>query len=105
MEVDGFPGLGVVALGGHTPGSTLFVVAAKDRIWLLSGDIANSKADLLSNTGKGFLYSYLMVPENTARTEELRQWFAGLNSNVDMTVLVSHDLPDIEASGLVEFVR
>ncbi len=105
MEVDGFPGLGVVALGGHTPGSTLFVVAAKDRIWLLSGDIANSKADLLSNTGKGFLYSYLMVPENTARTEELRQWFAGLDSNVDMTVLVSHDLPDIEASGLVEFVR
>ena len=103
MEVAGFPGIGVAALGGHTPGSTLFAIAIDDRLWILSGDISNSKADLLSDTGKGFAYSYLMVPENTARTAELRKWLTRLDSKEDMTVLVSHDLPDIQASGLVEF--
>ena len=104
-RIDGYPGLGIVALGGHTPGSTLFAVAADGRLWILSGDIANSKADLRNDVGKGFLYSYLLVPENTGRTRELRGWLMGLDVNEDMTVLVSHDLPDIESSGLVEFAR
>jgi hypothetical protein len=105
MPVEGFPGLGMVALGGHTPGSTLFAIAVRGRLWLLSGDIANSKADLVSDTGKGFLYSYLMVPENTGRTEMLRGWLTGLDAESDMTVLVSLDLPDVRQSGLVEYSR
>lgn len=103
MPVDGFPGLGVVALGGHTPGSTLFAIASGDQLWLLSGDTTNTKADLLSNTGKGFLYSYLVVPENTARTEVLRKWLAALDANDDMSVVVSHDLGDVAGSGIPEF--
>ncbi len=102
LEMAEFPGLGIVGLGGHTPGSTLFAIAVGDRIWILSGDITNSKADLLSDTGKGFVYSYLMVPENTARTAMMRPWLAGLDSKQGMTVLVSHDVEDIQASGLVE---
>jgi glyoxylase-like metal-dependent hydrolase (beta-lactamase superfamily II) len=105
MEVAGFPGLGIVGLGGHTPGSTLFAIAVDGRLWILSGDITNSKADLLSDTGKGFLYSYLMVPENTARTAVLRPWLVELDAKDDMTVLVSHDVKDIQASGLVEVGR
>ncbi len=105
MTVEGFPGLGIVGLGGHTPGSTLFAVATEDRLWLLSGDTTNSKADLLSNTGKGFVYSYLLVPENTARTEALRLWLAELDANDDMTVVVSHDVADIEASGMAAHGR
>jgi glyoxylase-like metal-dependent hydrolase (beta-lactamase superfamily II) len=105
MDVDGFPGIGLVALGGHTPGSTLFAVAVGDRLWLLSGDISNSKADLLNDTGKGFLYSYLIVPEHTGRSELLRPWLAALDAEADTTVIVSHDLPDIAASGMAEYNR
>ncbi len=103
MAVDGFPGIGLVALGGHTPGSTLFAVAVGDRLWLLSGDISNSKADLLNDTGKGFLYSYLIVPEHTGRNDMLRPWLAALDAEADTTVIVSHDLPDIAASGMAEY--
>ena len=92
--VDGFPGLGMVALGGHTPGSTLFALAVDDRLWLFSGDITNSKADLLADVGKGFLYSAILVPENTARTAELRRWLTSLDARDDTTVIVSHDIQD-----------
>jgi glyoxylase-like metal-dependent hydrolase (beta-lactamase superfamily II) len=105
MTIEGFPGLGIVGLGGHTPGSTLFAIPTGDRLWLLSGDTTNTRADLLSNTGKGFVYSYLLVPENTARTEALRLWLAGLDANDDMTVVVSHDLAEIEASGMAAHGR
>jgi len=105
MTVEGFPGIGMVALGGHTPGSTLFAVAIDDHLWLLSGDISNSKADLQSDTGKGFLYSYLLVPENTARNDILRPWLGALDAEEDMTVIVSHDLRDIAKSGMAEYSR
>jgi glyoxylase-like metal-dependent hydrolase (beta-lactamase superfamily II) len=105
LTIREFPGLGIVGLGGHTPGSTLFAIAGGDRLWLLSGDTTNTKADLLSNTGKGFLYSYILVPEHTARTEALRLWLARLDANDDMTVVVSHDLADIEAGRMTEYSR
>ena len=103
MALEGFPGLGVVALGGHTPGSTLFAVAVGDQLWLLSGDVSNSKADLENDTGKGFFYSYLLVPENTARNDILRPWLGTLDAEEDTTVIVSHDLLDIAESGMVEY--
>lgn len=103
MTSESFPGLGIVALGGHTPGSTLFAIAVQGRLWLLSGDTTNTKADLLGNHGKPLLYSYLLVPENTARTEALRSWLAALDANEDMTVVVSHDLADLEAGSMAEY--
>jgi glyoxylase-like metal-dependent hydrolase (beta-lactamase superfamily II) len=99
-QIAAFPGLGMAALGGHTPGSTLFAVAVSGELWLFSGDTTNTKADLMSNTGKGFLYSYLLVPENTDRTQQLRRWLAALDAEADMEVVVSHDLIAAEASGL-----
>ena len=105
LTIRDFPGLGIVGLGGHTPGSTLFAISSRDRLWLLSGDTTNTKADLLSNTGKGFLYSYFLVPENTARTQALRLWLARLDAYDDMTVVVSHDLADIEAGRMTEYSR
>jgi glyoxylase-like metal-dependent hydrolase (beta-lactamase superfamily II) len=105
MAVEGFPGIGIVALGGHTPGSTLFAVAVGDRLWLLSGDISNSKADLLSKTGKGFLYSYLLVPEHTGRNDALRSWLGALDADEHTTVIVSHDVLDIASSGMAEYSR
>lgn len=103
LTAEGFPGLGIIGVGGHTPGSTLFAVGVGDRLWLFSGDTTNSKANLLSNTGKGFLYSYLLVPENTARTQALRLWLTALDAKDDIRVVVSHDLGDIETSGLAEY--
>jgi glyoxylase-like metal-dependent hydrolase (beta-lactamase superfamily II) len=102
MTVEGFPGLGVVALGGHTPGSTLFAVPLAGHLWLFSGDTTNTKASLRDDVEKPFFYSYLVVPENTARTAELRHWLAALDAEDDITVIVSHDLPDIAASGIPE---
>jgi len=102
LRIEAFPGLGVVALGGHTPGSTLFAVPVAGHLWLFSGDITNSKAALLGDVVKPFSYSYLAVPEHTAHTARLRRWLAALDARADTTVIVSHDLPDIEASGLPE---
>lgn len=105
MRIDDFPGLGVVALGGHTPGSTLFAVPVAGHLWIFSGDTTNTKAAILEDTGKPFFYSFLAVPENTARTAELRRWLAALDAEEDMTVIVSHDLPDIATSGMPEHVN
>ena len=100
LQPEGLPGLALVPLGGHTPGSTLFALAVDGHLWLFSGDTTNSKADLLEDRGKGFVYSGLLVPEHTARTGELRRWLAALDAEPDMTVVVSHDLDDVRASRL-----
>lgn len=97
---DAFPGLGLIALGGHTPGSTLFAVGLKAHLWLFSGDTTNTKADLVNNMGKGFLYSGIFVPENTGRTEDLRLWLTGLDTHDDIDVVVSHDLEALLATGM-----
>ncbi len=100
---DAFPGLGLIALGGHTPGSTLFAVGTKDHLWLFSGDTTNTKYDLMNNRGKGFVYSGLLVPENTGRTEDLRLWLARLDAHADIDVIVSHDMEALRASGMPKF--
>jgi hypothetical protein len=42
----------------------------------------------------------VLVPENTARTAELRRWLAELDSREDTTVIVSHDAEDATANRL-----
>ena len=103
LSVDEFPGLGIIPAGGHTPGSTIYTFKVDDHIWILSGDTTNSKQDLLENKGKAFVYSYVLVPENTKQTKKLRLWLAGLDAREDMTVIVSHDLVTLRQSALPEF--
>lgn len=105
MPLDAFPGLALVSLGGHTPGSTLFAAAVGDRLWLFAGDTTNSMAALRGDEGKGFLYSYLFVPENTSRTSELRAWLNSLHDEDDMDVVISHDLEALIASGMQTYDR
>jgi glyoxylase-like metal-dependent hydrolase (beta-lactamase superfamily II) len=95
--------MALIPLGGHTACSTMFALAVGGHLWLLSGDITNTREALLSNTGKGFVYSGLLVPENTRRTEELRRYLAALDAEDDITVVVSHDLEALRASGLPEW--
>lgn len=97
-QVPGFPGLAAYALGGHTPGSTLWAVALDDKILLFSGDITNSKHKLDHDQGKGFLYSYVFVPEDTTRTAALRDWLRALDAKRQFSVLVSHDIEQISAA-------
>ncbi|MFK7977905.1 MAG: MBL fold metallo-hydrolase [Halioglobus sp.] len=98
-----FPGLGIIPAGGHTPGSTLFVASIQGQHYVLSGDITNAKAAILADTGKGWVYSNLLVTEDTQRTAQLREWLRSLVAHEAFTVVVSHDLQDIHASGLPEF--
>jgi len=95
-----FPGMALVPLGGHTACSTMFVFAVNGHLWILSGDITNTRESLLANRGKGFLYSILLVPEDTRRTEELRRYLAALDAEDDVTVVVSHDLDALTVSGM-----
>ncbi len=97
VPLEGFPGLGLLPLGGHTPGSTLFAVAVEDQLLLFSGDITNSKRDLLNDAGKGMFYSYLVVPEDTGRTQLLRGWLRDMDQLPNVHVLVSHDIEDMQA--------
>jgi len=99
-NIEAFPGLALVGMGGHTPGSTLWAVPVGGRLWLIAGDITNTKADLLHNTGKGFIYSYLLVPEDTERTQEMRLWLSALDEQDNVQVIVPHDIEAIKQSGL-----
>ena len=87
-----FPGLAAFALGGHTPGSTLWALALGKKIILFSGDITNDKASIDHDKAKPALYSYLLVPESTKRTGELRKWLKDLDGSDAFSVIVSHDL-------------
>lgn len=97
VKFENYPGLAAFTLGGHTPGSTLWVVAIGDKILLFSGDITNDKVSIDEDKSKGFLYSYLLVPENTQRTSELRKWLFNLDKNDDFGVIVSHDLDNTKS--------
>ena len=95
-----FPGLGIYPLGGHTPGSTLFAIPIENKLWLLSGDITNTKKDLVENNAKGLIYSYVIVPENVKRQEQLRVWLAALDAQRNISVVVSHDAKALIKSGV-----
>jgi glyoxylase-like metal-dependent hydrolase (beta-lactamase superfamily II) len=102
LDIPEFPGLGVIALGGHTPDSTLFALPVGDTLYLLSGDTTNTRTELLKDIPKARLYSYVLVPEHVKRTAMLRRWLASLDAQPDVRVIVSHDLDDIRASGIPE---
>ena len=90
--VPGFPGLAAISLGGHTPGSTLWVAALPEVVLLFSGDITNTMEEVMNDQPKPWLYSNVLVPENTARTGEIRRWLRQLQLDQAFSVVVSHDL-------------
>ena len=101
-QFDDFPGIGAFALGGHTPGSTLWAVGFNNKVLLFSGDITNDKLSIDHNEAKPALYSYVLVPENVKRTAELRKWLLSLDKKERFSVIVSHDLDNTQAH-LMEF--
>ncbi len=100
LPIPEFAGLAAFALAGHTPGSTGFVANINGKLWILSGDITNSLANLTGNTPKPWFYSTFFVPEATDRLGMLRPWLADLHARPNVDVLISHDLGAIRASGV-----
>jgi len=102
--VPGFPGVFVIAAGGHTPGSQI-VVANVDgpggtTTYAFTGDIVNQVTGIDLDIPKPFLYRLLVVPEAEGRQGELRRFLRDLREQGHVRLLVSHDQRQLEASGV-----
>jgi glyoxylase-like metal-dependent hydrolase (beta-lactamase superfamily II) len=102
QDLPGFPGVSLVAVAGHTPGTQLVVarIGRSERPIVLAGDVTNLHAGLEHDLPKPWLYRLLVVPEDDARLGELRRYLRDLEQRYGMTVLVSHDQAWLEASGV-----
>lgn len=103
-RVRGFAGLSFFAAAGHTPGSQIFIAHVRGsdgvRTYALTGDVVNQIDGVRRNIPKPTLYSLVIVPESPARLDELRRLLAELERDHGVTLLVSHDLLSLEASGV-----
>ncbi len=98
-DLDGFPGVAVIAAGGHTPGSQLIAVNTADgRRYLFAGDIVNNIDGINDDVPKPFLYRLLIVPEDEPRQTELRHYLRALRDQEGFSLLVSHDQRQIEST-------
>jgi glyoxylase-like metal-dependent hydrolase (beta-lactamase superfamily II) len=90
----------MIAAGGHTPGSTVFLARLQGETWIFSGDLTNSLAEVREDRGKGWLYSYLLVPENVTQLARWRNWLRAVGNSRNH-VVVSHDLASYRDNGLL----
>jgi len=101
-DIQGFPGLYVVPVAGHTPGSQVFVAHVQGlagvQTYVLAGDIANHRDGVQFNIGKPAWYNRWLVPENLAQLDRLRRWLKSLNDSHLIQVLLSHDLKALQDS-------
>lgn len=105
--IPGFPGVYVVAAGGHTPGTQIIVAHLPDgerfRRIAFVGDVANHIDGITYNVPKPFLYSLLVVPEDRPRLDELRRWLRTLRDTHGVELVVTHDQLALERSGIPEW--
>lgn len=100
--VAGFPGVYVVAAGGHTPGSQIVIAHVQgdpQRTFVFTGDIVNAIDGVLHDVPKPVSYSLFIVPEDRERLAELRHFLRTLHDR-GASLLVSHDQRQLEASGV-----
>lgn len=113
LAVPGFPGLHAVPVGGHTPGSTMWVVHLRAgpgersqglqtevQTWVITGDVVNHVQGIELGLSKPGLYSWLVVPEDDERLGEVRGFLEQLSREPGVHLLVNHDRSQIEATGL-----
>jgi glyoxylase-like metal-dependent hydrolase (beta-lactamase superfamily II) len=102
MPVPGFDGVFVMAAGGHTPGSQMVVAVVVQpdltRGFVFTGDVVNNIDGVTYNIPKPFLYSLLIVPEDTERLAELRRYLKLLHEGNNFSLLVSHDQKELEGN-------
>ncbi len=99
-----FPGVFVIAAGGHTPGSQIVVARVDDgsgpRTFAFTGDIVNNVSGIDHDVPKPPLYRLLVVPEADERQVELRRFLRRLRDEGGVGLLVSHDQLSLLASGV-----
>jgi len=104
MPLPGFPGVWVIAAGGHTPGSQIVLAAVRTgdgvRRYAFTGDTVNNIDGVLDDVPKPFVYRTFLVPESERRQQELRGYLKRLRDEAGFTLLVSHDQRALEASGV-----
>jgi glyoxylase-like metal-dependent hydrolase (beta-lactamase superfamily II) len=107
QPVPGFPGVFVIAAGGHTPGSQIVVANLDDgsgqRQIAFTGDIVNNITGIDHDVPKPQLYRLLVVPESDERQTELRQFRRDLRDAGGVQLLVSHDEHQLTASGVAAY--
>jgi glyoxylase-like metal-dependent hydrolase (beta-lactamase superfamily II) len=104
FRLDGFPGVAVVAAGGHTPGSQFVLARVADgnggRSYAFTGDIVNNVDGILQDIPKPFFYRTFVVPEDDTRLGDLRRFLKRLHDEHGFTLLVSHDQHALAQSGV-----
>lgn len=105
IPLEGFPGVGVIASGGHTPGSQILVAAVRDaggtvHRYVFSGDVTNTIDGVHGDVPKPFIYRLLIVPEDDDRLGELRRYLRVLERDHGFAVVVSHDGEHLKSLGI-----
>ncbi|HYC24137.1 MAG TPA: MBL fold metallo-hydrolase [Candidatus Bathyarchaeia archaeon] len=104
VAAPGFPGVYVIAAGGHTPGSQIIVARVEQptgaRNYVFTGDTVNNLDGILHEVPKPLGYRLLIVPEDEPRQAELRRFLRELHDTGAFTLLVSHDQLSLEKSGI-----
>lgn len=104
VPLPGYPGVFVIAAGGHTPGSQLVVAFVRRgeaaQGFLFTGDIVNALDGALQDVAKPWAYRTFLVPEDDERQAELRRFLRAARDEAGLTLLVSHDALALEAAGL-----
>lgn len=104
LAVAGFPGIAVIAAGGHTPGSQIVIAHVQEggrvHTYAFVGDIVNNIDGITYDVPKPSLYSLLMVPEDGTRLAMLRHFLRDLRDHHGVTLVVSHDQRQIEQSDI-----
>jgi glyoxylase-like metal-dependent hydrolase (beta-lactamase superfamily II) len=103
LALPGFPGVAVVPVAGHTPGSQMIVAwvgAERPRGIVLVGDVVNAIDGVFYDVAKPAMYRWLIVPEDDERLGDARRWLSRLGHERDLLIVPSHDKEHIEAVGL-----
>jgi glyoxylase-like metal-dependent hydrolase (beta-lactamase superfamily II) len=105
MPLDGFPGVGIISVGGHTPDSQAILAAVRGADgtlvrWAFTGDITNTIDGVRGDVSKPLLYRLVIVPEDDERLGELRRYFGALERDDGVKVVVSHDQAHLKELGI-----
>lgn len=103
----GFPGVGVIRVAGHTPGSQVVVawVGKPARGYVLAGDVSFEMANIRDDEPKPLAYRLFITPESDEQLGKVRRWLRSLEMEQSFTIIPSHDQGNIEALEIPEFVE
>ena len=105
MPLEGFPGVAVVAVGGHTPGSQAIIAAVRPpggavRRFVFSGDVTNTIDGIREDVAKPLFYRLVVVPEDDDRLGEVRRYLRSLEKSFGFAIAVAHDQRNLATLGI-----